>query len=1018
MRSKIQTKKIQNQAIKPLFDEADVKKQIREHSKTHQELLTGYYDVTDKIYQKKDVRLGLLELIKQVSDFDVEIKIFENKQSLNSTFHNEFMLLKLKTMILLGRVLSLNVTTILEYEYAVSIFVSALELFALVIQHCDYKKDLLFQEEMYFCLCEMWRKKLNPSSFNPLNLKYEFSKKCSDNTIKLLTKTVATRQLILGNAIDQIEKKILYQEYNDIYKDIVSQFEKLKEQNKLDIEARSKYISATLEIFNYLYVLHPGVRGVKFPLIFDEKNKSNLTKYFKIFKELAQTHFKKFIKLICETELVPLKAVQIGYFRFNGKQALELLKEQLELFLKWNQMLNADSETCEKEKESYRDVLVQLYKMAKDLHVFYTQFFNQYPEQDYGDVTKTTSLFHEKDDFQNKMDNPECINQLIARFTNESIISDALYREEKQKRLDISEESACFLIALENREREFRLKKIKANLPKPSIILVKEKQEKHKIQEPVQTIELPLLERAYQSITNHKYNDAILMYELAYEKAKQNQDSQAQLRALDGLSIAYGHFILKDLGFLNHLLQARLTNALPLTSVQRISLEESVNNIILKLNVLKSSNTELVQLAQSFHCSTEEINQGIRFAQTLIIELIQYAQNKIKEAQDNYQCILKNAETERNKFILKLGTNEAKQLKIKANHTELMKLGQAKFAELGKKKPEENYSDHTQERCLLKELVQTFKQLSDIPNHILSLASQKTQPSKAPIYKNAEIPKAQMVMGTFTLNLPTFIQNQFDFLSQFKQEHYLHGSTLFEIILQMNQQKSINPEDIDFITKSTNQALMAAVLKPCKHNDKLYFYNTPQGRLELLNIEDEPFTFMANRLFTISTLFCSKEGLLHDLTGRGINDLLQRRLVMMSEPSTALIKDPTSILFILKYRLKGFHPEVSIIEALKNLKPLNAFDKSHFNAIAKKQLSQLNYAGRKYYVKLLLDYNLLNKLFHIHYNFKIRDTIAQLEQQLGVESVSIMANSHGLFAKHSFSEKEAENKEQLIINNH
>ena len=172
--------------------------------------------------------------------------------------------------------------------------------------------------------------------------------------------------------------------------------------------------------------------------------------------------------------------------------------------------------------------------------------------------------------------------------------------------------------------------------------------------------------------------------------------------------------------------------------------------------------------------------------------------------------------------------------------------------------------------------------------------------------------------------------------------------------------------------------------------------------MELWNHTGNLIDYMMDGIFTLSTLYCTFENgvaKVHDLTGRGLDDLEHMRLVMLKNPDKQFVKDPTGILFVLKYCLKGFNPDEKIVNALKNLQSLDHdYDRKHFNVIVQKQLLKMNLADRKKYVRLFAQYDLLDKLFNIKYECNVIKSLTELEGKLGVPSLMAANNQNHLYA--------------------
>ena len=1017
MRKKTQIiKKIQ--IIHPRFNHPNInniKNEIGALSKEHGDLLKKFnerYDVIFVNQQTEQTYITRTELFNTIQDFHNRVKAYHDKYQFDDFFLNEFVLLQLKADVLVTRAMELfpskfNDGTILQsYLIIMSHLRKYLDLL-------EYREDQIFQEEIYFSSMQL----LEVAQSTGEGFKnhagqgqvfYLFSLKCSDNFIKLNLQFYFVKSRLLNKSVPQLEKTKLSKEFVGLYESIEPRFNKVN-KTEVSFESRLQYINSIFVIFKFLEETHPTLISYNHDRDFNITNKEYLKKIFKVHDNLKHTYIGQIVKLVSEIDLGPLNKhmTEISEVRSVIKTTFVLLRDDVAVRFEWIKMLNcvddkADLDDC-------RKTIIEHYKYVEKLYGFGSRFLKKYQQ--------INGLFSSKDNFEGLMQNLDEINKVITDFRKEEIIRDAACEAEKKEKLDIADECAKFLVAYENRQKAFAQEKSKKRLAKEEPTVNKEiaenktqkqnnKQRKTNQVQPVTEKTSLYLDYAYQKVLRSKYDEAATSYDQAQAHGVSILDMDIQLMALDGLSISYANLLLQDLNKLSSIFKSRTKDAPPLTRDKRISLEVSIKNIVDKLDYVANLSWTLIALSQT---SKNIDGDYIKFIQHQLDDLLLYVEFQIKTIQQKYSDVVKSSEAGRKAFLQELGRAEAAKLHIHAEYSQLMDLGYNKFISIGTNKMEkgQRYSDHTNERILLDELDPLFKYLSSKKLSLLPTEFLKT--GSAGFYKPVCSAKNQMVMGTVNLVLPKVIQDMFNHLDTVSKAHYLHGSTVINLLLNKYNLQSVEQENIDFLTTCHDkQILFSAGFIPCVHRDNLYFYSTTGGQVDLLSIQDDPLQFMLKRIFTISTLYCIWQGedkaSCYDLTGRGLRDLEQMRLVMVEDPTIVFARDPTNILFVQKYCLKGFHPELNIMNALRNLKPPENFDREHFNALVSKKLASLEYQGRKQYVQWFIQYGLLNKLFNIK-ECRLSQAITTLGLQLGVSDVSTATNQNGFYAEKGRDDK-------------
>lgn len=1000
----------------PRFNHPDIKNiksDIKTLSEEHGVLLKRFNDHYDDFYISEPIEqknTTKTELYNSIQEFNNRVKAYRDKYKLDAFFLNEFVLLQLKAGMLLSRVMEL-IMNVSDYEKILQFYITVKELLGRYIEFIEFREDRIFQDEMYFCnykialivehLGTEFKKFIEENE-----VFYKFSLKCSDEYMKLNLQLPVVTGVLLCKSIQQIEKTKLSRAFVGYFESVKAAYAKLEAKNDVNFEARLKYINANYIIFKFFEETHPTLVGFNYERDFKPTNKENLKKIYKVHDHLKHTYIGEIVECILKIDLALIsnRLAEISEFRMLLNRTFIVLKNDIDARFKWIKMLNCIDDKVE--LEACRDTIVAHYKYVESLYVIGSKFLETYQ--------KICLILSPRYNFQGFMQNLDEINAVITTFKDQEIIRDAACQSEKEQKLQVVAEFAKYLVAYENRQKAFALEKRQKRQARQvsktqttvqaesTEIRTKKHSKKSHDTDRVESVPEKTsvyLEHAWTKISKSKYEEAVSSYQLAHADGIRIEDMDIQLMALDGLSTSYANLLLKDLNALSTIFKNRGDNSPPLTRTLRINLEVAMTSIIYKLDEVASLYCQLIPLSQS----NENIDTDyIQFIQNQLDDLLNYVEQKIKNIQQKYSDILKKSETDRKTFIQKLGKTEAEKLHMNLGYSELMDLGNSKFISIGNNKMEmgHRYSDHTNERLLMSELDPWFKYLSSkklslLPTELRKIGTHTT-------YKPVCTAKSKMVMGSVKLVLPQTIQEMFQKLDTLDGIHCLRGSAVIDLILKKYNLPMVGHEDMDFLTTSKDQqALLEAGFNKCIHNDDLFYSSTSEGRIDLLTIQDDPVQFMLQGIFTISTLYCTWKGgdeaICHDLTGKGLRDLEQMRLVMTTDPDTVFAKDPVSILLVQKYCLKGFHPDLALMNALRNVKISEHFDQEHFNDVVTKKLATPEYAVRKKYVQWFIQYGLLGKLFDID-ECRLSQAVEKMERKFGLSQLSTAGNQYSLYA--------------------
>jgi hypothetical protein len=253
------------------------------------------------------------------------------------------------------------------------------------------------------------------------------------------------------------------------------------------------------------------------------------------------------------------------------------------------------------------------------------------------------------------------------------------------------------------------------------------------------------------------------------------------------------------------------------------------------------------------------------------------------------------------------------------------------------------------------------------------------------------LPELAVNPNLISLELTYELKNIFNFFHRFPGEHYLVGSQLLDLLLELYDRNPINPADIDFRTLNSTPEpwIKNGDFKQVpveKRLLKLTERSTLMASLPLevwLDDEKDLNQSLLNGDFTISALACDKYGKVFDPTGLGLEDLKARRLIMIdNNPAKRFQEDALGILRVLKYSIKGFTPDQSIIDAIHAWQPSEKANLDKLHTVTKKMLFKFNSIEKTLFIQLLKQYGLLAKIYQIPNETNSKEALAQLTTKL------------------------------------
>lgn len=270
------------------------------------------------------------------------------------------------------------------------------------------------------------------------------------------------------------------------------------------------------------------------------------------------------------------------------------------------------------------------------------------------------------------------------------------------------------------------------------------------------------------------------------------------------------------------------------------------------------------------------------------------------------------------------------------------------------------------------------------------------------------------------VNLPQYLQEKFAFLKKMTVGlDFVVGGTAIDLIsdqygenyqTQSNKVSKIKPKtDIDFVSVQPDvEKLIANGYKKSKHQKARDLYTIHEENkpdIDLTRIENFYYGWMSDdalqRDFTICAVYIDASGNVYDPTGRGVQDILNKKLVMIGDrdPDEYFRNNPVCLLRAIKYIAQGYDADPRIVSALHRWKLNQSFDMNHMRAVVMKHISSLRSSKQQAvndnneqtvidnklnlydkYIEKLAETGLLLKLFNIVPSYDTKKNADELEK--------------------------------------
>lgn len=268
-------------------------------------------------------------------------------------------------------------------------------------------------------------------------------------------------------------------------------------------------------------------------------------------------------------------------------------------------------------------------------------------------------------------------------------------------------------------------------------------------------------------------------------------------------------------------------------------------------------------------------------------------------------------------------------------------------------------------------------------DNALKLVNEALQTQDNPQEKEAfNTLKAKLVRAR-GVNLPAIIQALFAELSQFypRENIVFGGSALLTLI---DGKPLSTTQDLDFrvIGETTNSLNSEIHYK--SHNYIPYLYEKTKDNfsvdcyVEPAKDSNYPLKNLGSSFLTLSNIYCNDQGMILDISGHGLEDLYNHRLVSMNpNPLESLINNPEFFFHIFKYPEFTRTPEIEQAMQDFNL-PDNPLKRSYWSAKAKQLIKDP--LKKPHVIHSLYRYNLFSKLFGISNALSEEEAIAKLNE--------------------------------------
>jgi len=468
--------------------------------------------------------------------------------------------------------------------------------------------------------------------------------------------------------------------------------------------------------------------------------------------------------------------------------------------------------------------------------------------------------------------------------------------------------------------------------------------------------------RAQYFSRNKRANEAVEMYEYAFNEAAAENDTFVQLMAREGQLSCHAKATIKKVKQLHSVLYNR--NRSPETV-----LPEQLENLLQLIQEIESDHQKLIQLNTNYNKMVNDINLGsnieqkewISFNREYFGELLQEIDTLLNENDNLSTTLNQELLMRQRRFIFGLGVNATKNIKDKVfMPNEITKIGEDIFRDIGIKKclNHEGISNITKEKRAFETIGKRVRIVRD--QHTL-LTQQNYLNDKIKTTISPEMKQA-------AAELPAGIKYR-----------YVGSCVIAEVCKKYNL-KPVKPRDIDMevVCEDPNLLIQAGFI-PSTYIPNLYQKLSPK-KIDIMHITASN----PKRCdFTIS-LVSIEDGQFKDPTGAGIDDIIKGRLRILGNPTTWLYEDATRALRAMHFILRGFKPDNTLLEALKNMWVPAEHHRPHLLAKARDYLGSVD---RKQYVNLLSKYGLLEKLFNIK-SKNIDIALRALEDIVGLKATN------------------------------
>lgn len=543
------------------------------------------------------------------------------------------------------------------------------------------------------------------------------------------------------------------------------------------------------------------------------------------------------------------------------------------------------------------------------------------------------------------------LREQATKNNDTHLAAKAIPDDEKKKLLHEWEEE-------ENKHQEKTTARLKRK-PKPGAAKKTDK-------ERAQQVQFHFLTRAKYYARNRRHREAGQTYDLTYTHATKQNESLTRLAALDGQLFSYSMQIFKNVSEVNEILSFRVTSFKRMPNTQLNHLKQLADNISKDLEQLLKLHTLYNTMSYQRDVLTNpEIKEGIATSRRILAKRISKIKIAVDESKELFAKLNDILARRRENFIYRLGNGD-----FAAGLEEFKKRGE-------QKRKKNNKGSFTQEKEFISTLSGDFRRIHSTTT-TLSSTYEEPMPETVALLKP--------------------IKDAFASIADIPGEHYLVGSSVISLLSGKNK---IDAHDIDFLDLGQDDtAPIKKGFAPSKHVPFLYQKNGIDLTLSKApSLKEEA----QKRDFTICAVYIDKNGQRHDPLECGIDDIANKRLCMIGDPTKKLQEDPVRALRAIRYIMDGFTPDKKLETALASFKLLEKHQpqpgdienrRQHLCDVAKKYLSRFN---RKQFVSQLLKYDLLKKLFDIS-DKKADVALWKLEKMIGMKMPQ-KSSTPGFFAQ-------------------